>query len=110
LNGPTLFPITIQEILGGGASIAEWLCRQVGSSGHVVATDLEPRYLEAIDASNLEVWRHDPAHRFQNGSPIRMARNSPLAAEELPLHVVEQLQQIAGLLFELPLIGFDRRP
>jgi hypothetical protein len=47
------------EIAGGGGSIAEWLCRQVGSSGHVVATDLEPRFLEAIDASNLEVRRHD---------------------------------------------------
>jgi SAM-dependent methyltransferase len=47
------------EIAGGGGSIAEWLCRQVGSNGHVVATDLEPRFLEAINASNLEVWRHD---------------------------------------------------
>jgi SAM-dependent methyltransferase len=47
------------EIAGGGGSIAEWLCRQVGSSGHVVATDIEPRFLEAINASNLEVRRHD---------------------------------------------------
>jgi ubiquinone/menaquinone biosynthesis C-methylase UbiE len=27
------------EIAGGGGSIAEWLCRQVGSSGRVVATE-----------------------------------------------------------------------
>jgi ubiquinone/menaquinone biosynthesis C-methylase UbiE len=47
------------EIAGGGGSIAQWLCRQVGSSGHVIATDLEPRFLEAIDEPNLEVWRHD---------------------------------------------------
>jgi ubiquinone/menaquinone biosynthesis C-methylase UbiE len=47
------------EVAGGGGSIAEWLCRQVGSGGHVVATDLEPRFLEAINESNLEVWRHD---------------------------------------------------
>jgi SAM-dependent methyltransferase len=47
------------EIGGGGGSIAEWLCHQVGSNGHVVATDLEPRLLEAVNASNLEVWRHD---------------------------------------------------
>jgi 2-polyprenyl-3-methyl-5-hydroxy-6-metoxy-1,4-benzoquinol methylase len=47
------------EVAAGGGSIAEWLCRQVGGGGHVVATDLEPRFLEAIDASNLEVWRHD---------------------------------------------------
>jgi ubiquinone/menaquinone biosynthesis C-methylase UbiE len=47
------------EIAAGGGSIAEWLCRQVGDNGHVVATDLEPRFLEAINSSNLEVWRHD---------------------------------------------------
>jgi SAM-dependent methyltransferase len=47
------------EIAGGGGSIAEWLCHQVGGSGHVVATDLDPRFLKAINASNLEVWRHD---------------------------------------------------
>ena len=47
------------EIAGGGGSIAEWLCGQVGSAGHVVATDLQPHFLEAIKASNLEVWRHD---------------------------------------------------
>jgi 2-polyprenyl-3-methyl-5-hydroxy-6-metoxy-1,4-benzoquinol methylase len=47
------------ELAGGGGSIAQWLCRQVGSEGHVVATDLEPRFLETIDAPNLEVWRHD---------------------------------------------------
>jgi SAM-dependent methyltransferase len=47
------------ELAGGGGSIAQWLCRQVGSNGHVVATDLEPRFLETINASNLEVWRHD---------------------------------------------------
>jgi SAM-dependent methyltransferase len=47
------------EVAGGGGSIAEWLCREVGRSGHVVATDLEPRFLEVINLSNLEVWRHD---------------------------------------------------
>jgi SAM-dependent methyltransferase len=47
------------EVAGGGGSIARWLCRQVGASGHVVATDLEPRFLEAINEPNLEVWRRD---------------------------------------------------
>jgi 2-polyprenyl-3-methyl-5-hydroxy-6-metoxy-1,4-benzoquinol methylase len=47
------------EIAGGGGSIAQWLCRQVGSGGHVVATDLEPCFLDALNESNLEVWRHD---------------------------------------------------
>jgi 2-polyprenyl-3-methyl-5-hydroxy-6-metoxy-1,4-benzoquinol methylase len=47
------------EIGAGGGSIAEWLCRQVGPSGRVVATDLETKFLQAIEAPNLEVRRHD---------------------------------------------------
>jgi len=47
------------EVAGGGGSIAAWLCRQVGASGHVIATDLDTRFLEAIAAPNLEVRHHD---------------------------------------------------
>jgi SAM-dependent methyltransferase len=47
------------EVGGGGGSITEWLCRKVGPMGHVVATDLDPRFLEAIEAPNLEVRRHN---------------------------------------------------
>ncbi len=47
------------EVGAGGGSIAEWLCRQVGPEGKVVATDLQTRFLEAIDAPNLEVRKHD---------------------------------------------------
>lgn len=47
------------EIAGGGGSVTEWLCRRVGDSGNVVATDLQTHFLEGINASNLKVWRHD---------------------------------------------------
>ncbi len=47
------------EIGAGGGSIAEWLCKRVGSSGHVVATDLQTKFIEAIDAPNIEVRQHD---------------------------------------------------
>ncbi len=47
------------EIGAGGGSIARWLCRHVGSSGHVLATDLDPRLLESIQGPNLETRRHD---------------------------------------------------
>src|SRR5215469_12310608 len=47
------------EIAGGHGSIASWLCNQVGSGGHVVATDLEPHFLEAIKAPNISVERHN---------------------------------------------------
>lgn len=47
------------EIGGGAGSIARWLCERVGAGGRVVATDLDVRFLESIDAPNLEVRRHD---------------------------------------------------
>ena len=47
------------EVGAGAGSIAEWLCRRVGPKGRVVATDLQTKFLEAIDAPNLEVRKHD---------------------------------------------------
>jgi SAM-dependent methyltransferase len=47
------------EVGGGGGSIATWLCRRVGTAGVVTATDLDPRFLETLDAPNLQVLRHD---------------------------------------------------
>ena len=47
------------EIGGGGGSIAEWLCRRVGSEGYVLATDIDTRFLDALTHPNLEVRRHD---------------------------------------------------
>jgi SAM-dependent methyltransferase len=47
------------EIGGGRGSITRWLSDVVGSSGHVVATDLELGFLGEIDAANVEVRRHD---------------------------------------------------
>jgi len=45
--------------VGGGGSITSWLCARVGISGRVLATDIEPRFLQALPFPNLEVWRHD---------------------------------------------------
>jgi SAM-dependent methyltransferase len=47
------------EVGAGGGSIAAWLSRQVGSGGRVVATDLDPRFLEELSLPSLEVRRHD---------------------------------------------------
>ena len=45
------------EVGAGGGSIAEWLARQAGPTGRVVATDLNTRYLRAD--RGYEVLRHD---------------------------------------------------
>ena len=47
------------EVGAGGGSIAEFLCRQVGPEGSVTAVDIDTRFVEAIDARNLEVVRLD---------------------------------------------------
>jgi len=46
-------------VLAPERPIAAWLADQVGNDGFVVATDLDPRFLTAIDAPNLEVRQHD---------------------------------------------------
>lgn len=58
------------EVGAGAGSITEWLCRRVGRSGHVLATDLDTRFLEPLRLPNLQVCRHDiasenlPEHGF----------------------------------------------
>jgi hypothetical protein len=47
------------ELGGGGGSITDWLCKRVGKTGRVMATDLDTRFLEAIDAPNLQVRCHN---------------------------------------------------
>jgi len=47
------------ELGAGGGSIARWLCDRVGPTGHVTATDLDTRWLDALDRPNLTVVRHD---------------------------------------------------
>jgi len=47
------------EVGGGSGSIASWLCDRVGDQGRVLATDIEPRFLQALAYRNLQVCRHD---------------------------------------------------
>jgi SAM-dependent methyltransferase len=50
---------TCLEVGGGGGSVVQWICRRVGETGKVVATDLDTRFLDALDEPNLEALRHD---------------------------------------------------
>jgi ubiquinone/menaquinone biosynthesis C-methylase UbiE len=47
------------EVAAGGGSIAQWLAGQVGTSGRVLATDLDARFLESLADPAIEVQRHD---------------------------------------------------
>jgi SAM-dependent methyltransferase len=50
---------SVLEVGGGGGSIAQWLCRQVGADGHVTATDIDIRFLQEIHEDNFEAISHD---------------------------------------------------
>jgi tRNA A58 N-methylase Trm61 len=43
------------EVGCGNGSISEWLASRVGPSGHVVASDIDLRYIAGLAATNLEV-------------------------------------------------------
>src|SRR5229473_152461 len=49
------------EAGAGAGSIARWLCECVGRGGHVLATDLDTRFVEAalLHRPNGTVLRHD---------------------------------------------------
>lgn len=50
------------EVGGGGGSITRWLCERTGATGRVVTVDIDTRYLERIDAPNLDLRRSDVVH------------------------------------------------
>src|SRR6266702_4930499 len=50
------------EVGGGGGSIAAWLAERCGQAGHVLVTDIDPRFLvesASLDHPSLEIQRHD---------------------------------------------------
>jgi SAM-dependent methyltransferase len=47
------------EVGAGAGSVARWLAVQAGSSGRVVATDADPRFLADVASVGVEVRRHD---------------------------------------------------
>jgi ubiquinone/menaquinone biosynthesis C-methylase UbiE len=50
---------TCLEVGAGAGSIADWLCERVGPTGHVLATDIDPRFAHRPGRPNLEVRVHD---------------------------------------------------
>ena len=47
------------EIGGGSGSIGLWLSERIGPEGHVLMTDIDPRFLAEKGRGNLDVRRHD---------------------------------------------------
>ncbi len=49
------------EVGAGSGTVARWMAERVGEGGRVVATDIDPRYLELLAGERIEVRRHDIA-------------------------------------------------
>jgi ubiquinone/menaquinone biosynthesis C-methylase UbiE len=50
------------EVGAGGGSIAKWLGQHSGPAGHVLVTDIDPRFLvesASLDHAHIEIQRHD---------------------------------------------------
>jgi SAM-dependent methyltransferase len=50
------------EVGAGSGSMALWMAARVGETGHVLATDINPRFVEALTSERLEVRQHDITH------------------------------------------------
>lgn len=47
------------EVGAGSGSIARWMAERVGAHGHVLATDIDTRWIQGNGPSQLEVQSHD---------------------------------------------------
>ena len=47
------------EVGAGAGSITAWLADTVGESGHVLATDIDPRFVAELAGPNVTVQQHD---------------------------------------------------
>jgi 2-polyprenyl-3-methyl-5-hydroxy-6-metoxy-1,4-benzoquinol methylase len=87
---------TCLEVGGGGGSVASWLCRRVGPEGKVVATDIDPCFLDALDEPNLVVLHHDIAVDDLPEAAFDVV-HARLLLEHLPEHD-KVLERLVGAL------------
>ena len=93
------------EVGAGGGSIARWLAQRVGPRGHVLATDVDTRFLEALAGPNLVVRRHDvtadplPAATFDLAHARLVLGHLP-EREAALAHLVEAMKPGGWLLVE----------
>ena len=84
------------EVGGGSGSIAGWLADRVGPTGRVLATDIDPRFLESLNLPNLEVRRHDIAT-----DPLPEAAFDLVHARLVLMHLPERETALARMISSL---------
>jgi SAM-dependent methyltransferase len=84
------------EVGGGGGSIAAWLAARVGPAGRVLATDIDPRFLQSSQTANLEVRRHDIVN-----DPLPEAAFDLVHSRLVLLHIPEREKALARMVAAL---------
>lgn len=80
------------EVGAGAGSIAAWLCHRVGPAGHVVALDLDARFLRELALPNLLILEQDVVT-----SEIEPAAFDIVHARDLLVHIPERDRVLATL-------------
>ncbi|HEX7157744.1 MAG TPA: methyltransferase domain-containing protein [Edaphobacter sp.] len=84
------------EVGGGGGSIAAWLAARVAPTGHVLATDIDTRFLESLNLPNTEVRRHNIA-----ADPLPEAAFDLVHSRLVLIHVPEREQALRRMIAAL---------
>ena len=84
------------EVGAGGGSIASWLTDRVGPAGRVLATDIDPRFLETLRLPNVEVRCHNIA-----ADPLPEGDFDLVHARLVLLHVPERDQALKRMIAAL---------
>ena len=84
------------EVGGGGGSITAWLANRVGPTGHVLVTDVDPRFLEPLSAQNVEVRKHNIVT-----DPLPNATFDLIHARLVLIHLPEREKVLARLVSAL---------
>ncbi len=78
------------EVGAGGGSMVEWLAERVGPEGHVLGTDVDARFLAAIERDNVTVAEKDVLTEELPGAPFDLVY-SRLVVEHLGVPALERL-------------------
>lgn len=84
------------EVGAGAGSIARWLAATVGSTGRVVATDLDTQFLDDLPRPPVEVMLHDIT-----GDPVEQDAFDLVYARAVLEHLPSQGEVITRLLTAL---------
>jgi SAM-dependent methyltransferase len=80
------------EVGGGGGSITAWLADHVGSTGHVLVTDIDPHFLQSLSTKNVEVRKHNIVT-----DQVQEAAFDLIHARLVLIHLPEREQVLARL-------------